>query len=155
MLFGTIENMRPDRAPDFLIGPEGDPYMERWYLVPRNPEFNIYYHRILHDDDDRALHNHPWPSFSICCAGQMEEIIEDGEGGHQSRIVNVGDTVFREPDLFHRLKLIDGVPCETLFITGARVQEWGFNCPKGFVDWRIFTDFENTGTVGAGCGELS
>ena len=50
----SIEALRPTRDPDMLIGPPDDPYMLRWWLIPRNPEFNVYYHRILHDDDDRA-----------------------------------------------------------------------------------------------------
>jgi hypothetical protein len=58
----NFRNLRPERDPDFIIG--NPPYMLRWWLLPRNPTFNVYYHRILRDDDDRALHDHPWPSFS-------------------------------------------------------------------------------------------
>jgi hypothetical protein len=50
-----ITSLRPDRAPDFIIGGAERPYMLRWFLLPRNEVFNIYYHRILRDDDDRAL----------------------------------------------------------------------------------------------------
>ena len=150
MLFGNIDSLRPTRKPDFLIGPKDDPYMERWWLIPRNKEFNIYYHRILHDDDDRALHDHPWPSISVMCVGQLNEIIPEG-----SRLVTKGDVVFREPEAAHRLELIDGQPAETLFITGSRIREWGFHCPKGWVDWRDFVDVTDGGKVGRGCGEMS
>ena len=47
-------HMRPDRAPDFVIGPIDNPYMLRWWLLPRNEVFNVYYHVIRHSDDDRA-----------------------------------------------------------------------------------------------------
>ena len=153
MLFGTIDTMKPDREPDFLIGPPDDPYMERWFLIPRNPEFNVYYHRIRHDDDDRALHDHPWASISIMCHGQLEEIVHDDDRLIGSRIVTKGDVVFRSPLEAHRLKIVDG-PAETLFITGPRVREWGFHCPKGWVDWRDFVG-ENPGEVGRGCGEMA
>lgn len=150
MIVGDITNLRPDREPDVLIGPSrDDPYMERWHIVPRNTEFNVYYHRILHDDDDRALHDHPWPSISLMCKGQLREITPDG-----SRIVTTGEVVVRDPHTAHRLELIDGVPAETLFITGPRVREWGFHCPKGWVHWKDFTDPNNPGQPGRGCGEI-
>lgn len=48
------------RAPDFLVGGKENPYMKRWWLIPRNKWFNIYLHQFMRDDDDRALHDHPW-----------------------------------------------------------------------------------------------
>lgn len=43
-------------------------------------------------------------------------------------------------------------PAITLFITGPRVREWGFWCPKiGWRHWRVFTDPDNTGQIGRGC----
>lgn len=149
MIFGNIDDLLPDREPDFLIGPPGDPYMRRWWIIPRNEQFNVYYHQILHDDDDRALHDHPWPSLSVMCKGQLREITPDGD-----RHVTKGDVVFREPEAAHRLELIDGEPAETLFITGPVIRSWGFHCPKGWVDWRNFVG-ENPGEVGRGCGEMS
>lgn len=151
MLFGTLNDLKPSRECDLPIGPnEGDPYMRRWYMIPRNPEFNIYYHEILHDDDDRALHDHPWNSVSIMCKGRLREITPEGD-----RVVQAGDVVFRDPESAHRLELIDGESAETLFITGPRVREWGFHCPKGWVDWRDFTDPSDMGKVGRGCGEMA
>jgi hypothetical protein len=148
-LVSHISTMRPNRAPDFVIGDPGRPYLCRWWLIPRNDVFNIYYHQILRDDDDRALHDHPWPSFSIMTRGGMREITRDGP-----REINVGDCVYREPEMAHRLELIDARPAETLFITGPRVREWGFHCPKGFVHWQDFVA-ENPGEIGRGCGEMS
>lgn len=43
-----IMNSRP---PDFVIGPNDDPYMLRWWAIPRNRFFNIYLHHILHDNE--------------------------------------------------------------------------------------------------------
>ena len=141
--------LRPDREPDFKIGPPDDPYMLRWWLIPRNEAFNVYYHRILHDDDDRALHDHPWPSFSVMMTGAIREITPEGP-----RILLKGDCIYRGPDMAHRLELVRGEPAETLFITGPRVREWGFHCPKGWVQWRDFVG-ENIGEVGRGCGEMA
>lgn len=151
MIFGHIMGLKPLREPDFLIGPnKADPYMRRWWIIPRNDAFNIYYHEILHDDDDRALHDHPWPSLSIMCKGRLREITPDSE-----RIIHRGDVVFRDAETAHRLELIGGEPAETLFITGPRIREWGFHCPKGWVDWRSFVDPASPGQPGRGCGEVS
>jgi hypothetical protein len=142
--------LRPARDPDFVIGDPARPYMLRWWLLPRNETFNVYYHRVLRDDDDRALHDHPWPSFSIMVSGRLREITPEGP-----RVIRSGDCVYRGPDFAHRLELIDGEPAETLFITGPKVREWGFHCPKGWVVWSDFVDAGNPGGVGRGCGEMA
>lgn len=145
-----LAQMRPDREPDFIIGTADSPYMLRWWLLPRNETFNVYYHRILRDDDDRALHDHPWPSFSVMARGELRELTPDGD-----RLIRAGDCVYRGPEFAHRLELVRGRPAETLFVTGPRVREWGFHCPKGFVVWRDFVSPENPGERGRGCGEMS
>lgn len=48
------------RWPDRVIGENIDPYLLRWHLIPKNPVFNIYLHKFVRSDDDRALHDHPW-----------------------------------------------------------------------------------------------
>src|SRR3546814_8204117 len=42
------------RKPDITIGGEDNPYLRRWYIIPRNRWFNVYLHEFLRDDDDRA-----------------------------------------------------------------------------------------------------
>ncbi len=142
-----ITQVRPEREPDFIIGPADNPYLLRWWLIPRNPTFNIYYHRVVRNDDERALHDHPWPSFSVMVRGRLREITESGP-----RIIEAGGCVYRGPEMAHRLELVDG-PAETLFITGPRVRDWGFHCPKGWVHWQDFVA-ANPGEIGRGCGEL-
>lgn len=144
----AMQHLPPHRPADFVIGGPDQPYMLRWYLIPRNEVFNVYYHRILRDDDDRALHDHSWPSFSVMVKGLLREVTVDG-----SRILAEGAAVYRGADFAHRLELVDGMPAETLFITGPKVRDWGFHCPGGFVHWRAFVG-ENPGEVGRGCGEF-
>lgn len=48
------------REPDLYIGGRENTYMKRWYVVPRNPVFNIYYHHFMRSDFAEALHDHPW-----------------------------------------------------------------------------------------------
>ncbi|WP_088183945.1 cupin domain-containing protein [Sphingobium sp. Z007] len=131
--------------------PIGDPvYLERWWIIPRNEQQNVYLHRILRDDDDRALHDHPWENVSYVIAGSYREITPAG-----TFIRQPGDVITRAATALHRLELIDGEPCVSLFFTGQKVREWGFDCPKGWVHWRDFTGGENGQLVGRGCGEMA
>lgn len=151
--FEYVEGMHRDdenlsMPADFHIGPvETDPYMRRWYIIPRNSFFNVYLHHMRHDDDDRALHDHPWWSISLCLAGLIKEHLEDGD-----RIVAMGDWRFRTGKMLHRLSLPFG-DAWTIFITGPKFREWGFACSSGWTHWQDFVDPANPGQPGRGCGE--
>lgn len=135
-----------NRDPDFIIGPHDDPYMRRWWLIPRNKEFNIYLHEFLHDDDDRALHDHPWDSLSIVLSGKGREI----EPAGFSRVFAAGEKIYRTAWHAHRIELVEG-PLWTLFFTGPTIREWGFHCPNGWRHWKEFCDDRDSGQIGKGC----
>ena len=130
------------RAPDFVIG---ERYLVRWWVIPRNRFFNVYLHRIARDDDDRALHDHPWWNLSILLRGSYREITPAGE-----LVRRAGQLVLRRADASHRLEVVSG-PVWTLFVTGPVVREWGFHCPNGWRAWTEFVDARDAGTVGRGC----
>ena len=142
------------RPPDFVIGPKDEPYLRRWWIIPRNRFFNIYLHNILHDDEDRALHDHPWHNVSIVLSGGYIEVTPRG-----SFCRDQGSITFRRATTAHRLVLrkthpqAQSKPAWTLFIAGPVIREWGFHCRKGWVHWRDFVDERDTGVVGRGCGE--
>ena len=52
-LFLTIPRKR-----DFAVSQDGQDYMRRWWVIPRNAYCNIYLHNFLHSDTDAALHDH-------------------------------------------------------------------------------------------------
>lgn len=138
------------RRPDFIIGKPGDDYLRRWFVIPRNRFFNVYLHRFIRSDDDRALHDHPWVNMSLLLIGQyVEHTIPQG-GIQLRRLYKAGDLKFRGPRYAHRVELTDG-PCLSLFITGPRVREWGFHCPAGWRPWQEFTSPHNSGEIGRGC----
>lgn len=146
-LLALLRTVVAQRAPDFLIGDPLDPYLRRWWLQ-RDPETcSLYLHEIRKDDDDRALHDHPWPSMSIILDGVLREITPEGE-----RVYYPGDTAGRSAEAAHRLEVVEG-PVWTLFVTGKRCREWGFHCANGWVHWRDFVDPNNKGAPGRGCGE--
>lgn len=145
-----------ERGPDFVIGGQDKPYLFRWFLIPRNRFFNIYLHKFLRSDDDRALHDHPWPWCSILLRGSYVEWSKPAPGsplGFTVQRFEEGSVRFHGPRFAHRLVIDTGTVCWTLFITGPRVREWGFHCPKGWVSWKKFTDPEDSGAVGPGCDQ--
>ncbi|GBQ69758.1 hypothetical protein AA103196_2302 [Ameyamaea chiangmaiensis NBRC 103196] len=165
------------RPPDFVIGDPEAPYLLRWYLIPRNRWFNVYLHKFLRSDEDRALHDHPWWWVSLILRGRyLEHTPSDtflrrawrprwGRATALHRVelfrARVCTTV-RTPDqngiCRTRHSFSDARSMEavwTIFITGPRVREWGFACPNGWRHWRDFCgvreDGTNSGTTGRGC----
>lgn len=138
------------RYPDFIVGKPGEPYMLRWWVIPRNRFFNIYLHHFMRSDDDRALHDHPWWNFSFLLRGQYTEHMIKAGGIHTKRTYHAGNFKFRTSRTAHRIELTDG-PCWTLFITGPKIREWGFHCPKGWRPWQQYVDTRDHGSIGRGC----
>lgn len=167
-LADTLIKRARSRAPDFVIGGAERPYLCRWFLIPRNPIFNVYLHQFLRSDDDRAHHSHPW-LFNVTRLLKgcyVEHTIEAG-GIVVRTHRDAGDWKFRWGAAPHRLQLTramavvphvgllpvgDERECWTLFVTGPRVREWGFYCgERDFVHWKRFTAAEDSGSVGKGC----
>lgn len=151
-LSATIEQMQSwarelmsSRAPDFVIG---DDYLRRWWVIPRNPWVNVYLHEIRKSDDDRAFHDHPWMNTSFLIEGRYIEHTPDGRFERTA-----GDYVIRGAQQMHRLEVIEGEAAISLFITGPKVREWGFDCPQGWVHWQDFTNEFDSSQIGRGCGE--
>lgn len=141
------------RPADFVIGGGGArPYLLRWWMIPRNRFFNVYLHQFLRSDDDRALHDHPWFNLSIVLRGRYFEHTLRAGGIAVRTERHTGAVKLRSPWAAHRVELVHGETCWTLFITGPRMRAWGFHCPRGWVPWWRFTDPATKGaTVGRGC----
>lgn len=142
------------RKPNLVIGGDSNPYLRRWFVIPRNRWFNIYLHNIVRSDDDRALHDHPWWNLSIILRGGYLEVIPTPGATTKHVWRGPGSIVARRPKAAHRLVVSPySAPVWTLFITGPRLRAWGFWCPRGWVHWQDFTAGPNGETVGRGCGE--
>lgn len=151
-LLSALKHISDRRPPDFIIGGEDNPYMRRWWVIPRNRFFNVYLHHFLRSDDDRALHDHPWWNLSVLLEGEYTEWTIAAGGVHQAAVRRSGQFKFRGANTAHRIELHKGA-CWTLFITGPRIREWGFHCPKGWRPWQQFVDTRDSGAVGKGCDE--
>lgn len=146
-----VDRIILERAPDVVIGGEADPYLRRWFVIPRNRWFNIYLHQFLRSDDDRALHDHPWINCSLLLEGEYTEHTIAAGGVHEKTTRVLGDVVLRTAKHAHRIELHAGA-CLTLFLTGPNVRMWGFHCPNGWVPWRKFTSASGR-EVGRGCDQ--
>src|SRR5699024_2961405 len=156
------------RVPDFTIGHPVAPYLRRWFIVRRGARWldmplaermhileadnpreddnqpNTYLHRFLRSDDDRALHDHPWPWATLILDGTYIEHLpadpSDPAGPTRAFARHAGEIVIRrDASRPHRVELIDGQPVTTLFFTGGKCREWGFWCKQGWRHWREFT----------------
>lgn len=161
------------RFPDFIIGDTDNPYLLRWFLIPKNRFFNIYLHKFCRSDDDRALHDHPWSwNISILLRGHYIEHMAGGKS--KVRRPGLKGLIFRWGTTPHRVELyfeyelgpvkpthtLPGLPIHitgeapvwTIFITGPKVREWGFHCPQGWRHWRDYVSLRDGGnSVGRGC----
>lgn len=112
------------REPDLKI--KGN-YLHRWWVIPKNKYFNIYLHKFMKSDDDRALHDHPWISCSILLKGEIRE-----HGMEGIKHIKRWFPVFRSAKFAHRIELIKG-PVWTVFITGPKFRTWGFYPKEGWM----------------------
>lgn len=148
-----------------------EPQLLRWWILPRNKYFNIYLHKVIRDDEDRALHDHPWNSLSLLLWGKLGESyfthepnsdqfetymgVLQQEQPTSSHVMKPGRFRYRPAEFAHRLFLPDpGKPAWTLFMTGPKFRKWGFWCRKGWMRWEEFCQIDDPGKP-KGCGELA
>lgn len=186
-----LQAVAASRPPDFIVGTPDAPYLRRWYLTPWSGLYrgvdrptrwqrfvrglpNVYLHEFCNDDDDRAHHDHPWPSVSLLLSGVYIEHQIAAGGVHHRQWSRAGDVRVRGARFTHRLSLvsmggqinaqgeaqIERLHCWSLFITGFAVRckhtgvrgDWGFHCERGWVQWKRFTDTrDGVSTTGRGC----
>ena len=182
LLLPRLQRLAESRPPNFEVTRDGGAgiYLRRWWLLPRNNRFNVYLHNMLKDDDD-ILHDHMYWSLSLVLTDGLDEVyaphpkddslvcawvgLDYIDLEKYKRTIREGQLVLRSPHMAHQL--IVKKPAWTLFITGPRVKEWGFWCPKGFRHWKDYVALtqdtsvdqskgtQGTSGKGVGCGEMS
>lgn len=133
------EGLNYIREPDLCIAPDGEPYIYRWHLVPRNVVgANVYLHLQVASDPERPLHDHPWDNVSHVLAGGFRELyVRDPENNwnQQERLIRPGQVIYRRAEECHRLFLLpEQLYSISLFTTGPAVRDWGFwflSAPQG------------------------
>lgn len=152
-LVAYLDKLAAENVPDEIIGhnarsrkitnhsiPVDRPFLRRWLIIPKNRLCNVYYHNFIRDDEDRALHDHPWANISVVVHGQyIEHTIAPG-GVHKRETITEGQWKFRTAKQAHRVELVCGAPSWSLFITGPITNVWGFHCPDDRITHREFHD---------------
>ncbi|HLL28608.1 MAG TPA: hypothetical protein VKT73_13270 [Xanthobacteraceae bacterium] len=129
--------------------------MDRWHIL-KTRFGGVYVHLFHHDDDDRAIHDHPWSSISLLLQGTQREIYaapgSDPKDAlqHSFRTLREGAITVRPASFAHRIELTS-FKAMTLFIVGPKTREWGFWCPKGFRHWIEYCKPDAMGEIGRGC----
>ncbi len=132
-----------------ITNTEGEPYIVRWRLI-QTPLFAVYLHHILRSDDDRDLHDHPWPFVSLILRGGYWEwtpraeckLLPDTPCQCNTEPVRTwhgpGSVLVHRGADQHRLELPEGKTTWTLVFCGRRGREWGFQTDDGWLPWREY-----------------
>lgn len=134
----------------------GDPYLVRYTIISTR-WFRLFVHKILRSDDDRDLHDHPWPFWTLILWGHYTEFVpvdnppmfdHCGKMIVKSRRFGPGSLIRHRASDSHRLELDQDkmpwtsvfVPVWTLFWAGSRSRDWGFHTPDGWVQWEEYVN---------------
>lgn len=114
------------------IANNGDLYLRRHYLTPRNWPWRLFLHLIVRPDGDRAPHSHPWAWFGgVVAGGYIERVWADPT--KPDEFVDVvrrpGRVGWRPAAFTHTITEVFGRTW-TLVFASRTEQPWGFY-PKG------------------------
>lgn len=112
---------------------EGVVHFRRWRIIA-TPWFSLYIHGIYKADEDRHMHDHPWRYASLVLSGSFSEMSLHADGTERITVLTPGSFVMRQAEQFHMIKELHTPRVITLFFTGRRSREWGYNTEQGWVD---------------------
>ena len=131
-------------------------YWPTTLTFPRDHDFfvgkgdGIYLHQFCRSDDDRAMHDHRSWNVSIPLSGRYIEVMPGGQ-----KLRHPFRPVFRRATALHRVELLGISKVWSLFISGPKNREWGFQCPRGWVHWKKFvTQIPGGNSSGPGCDSV-
>lgn len=144
---------RAKRTPYFhLKGEDGSMYMERYWLFnPYDPKSDkegrrlrdlvpsIRIHRIMREDRDDHLHDHPWNARTFILRGWYREEREEYNCVHCNTHFwyrPAGSTAELNFGEFHRITQVAEGGVWTLFVTWRKRGSWGFLVGDRKVPWR-------------------
>lgn len=130
------------RPPDEIIG---DAYLRRWH-VAKGRAWSYYVHLYVGDDPAPWLHDHPWPSLSLCLQGSLHEHGLDRRGRACRAAITPGILAWRPARFAHRLDLTASRAL-TLFVAGPRIREWGWRLPEGWRPWHEVSRVDSDGVT--------
>lgn len=131
-----------------IADPNGDIYMYRWWLFNPYPTKgwrallpSVRVHRIMREDRDGHMHDHPWNARTVILRGWYTEVRAERDGNFVYARVE-GDTVPLRFGEYHRIAHVAEGGAYTLFITGKKRGTWGFLVDGVKVPWRKYLGLE-------------
>lgn len=110
-----------------------EPYLERFYLVPRWATLGlmrVVIHRFWKSDDDSAWHDHPWGLWgSVILSGGYWEHTPDKNGKDVRKWRSVGDFCVKTGNSLHYVELDKSKHNEVwtlFFMFTPPIRKWGF-----------------------------
>lgn len=155
---------RAQRTPYFhLVGADGTVYMERYWLFNPYPPKNdgagrrwgdwlpsVRLHKIMREDLDPHMHDHPWNARTFILRGWYEELRREViEGERLDHVIDVlrvrrpSDTARLRFGEYHRITEVSPGGVWTLFITWRKRGTWGFLVNGRKVPWREYLGVDN------------
>jgi hypothetical protein len=137
-----------------IVSKEGVVHFRRYRLLS-TPWFNIYIHNILHSDEDRDPHDHPWHFISIILWGSYKEYWMPANDnymywmGRSLRAVThkIGSVIIHNAKDFHQIKLVSPSVWTLVFTWGKR-PSWGFQTrDRRWVDFKEYRQLKNEGKL--------
>lgn len=135
-----------------------DVYMYRWWLFNAYPHGSdgagrrwgdwlpsVRIHRIMREDRDRHLHDHPWNARTFILRGWYDEV-RQGELIWEARTIHraAGETARLRFGEYHRISQVPAGGVWTLFVTGKKRGTWGFDVNGNKVPWRDYLGVSET-----------
>lgn len=126
-----------------IKGADGSVYMYRYWLFNRydSPKHakrwpSIRLHHIMREDIDRHSHDHPWTwARTIIMKGWY---IEERPGDPLAYVREAGHTGLLRHGSYHRIAEVSEGGVWTLFVTGPKVDSWGFLVDGKRVEYRDY-----------------
>jgi hypothetical protein len=126
-----------------MVRIKGEPYLERWFVYLLG--FTLRLHKFYRGDDDRAVHDHPWPFITFPFRGYWERVREREDNQIVLNYVHAW-RFHRRPSRYQHwvigpLLFDDGKqfpPCFTFVMTGRKDRSWGFYPGGEYMYWQDY-----------------
>lgn len=130
----------------------GAPYLERWFVYILGCTLRL--HKFYRGDDERALHDHPWPFWTFPLTGYWERVYRftwySDEEFEETHYVKPWRLHYRPSKYRHMVlgtrakadkrgvKFWTPEPFWTIVVTGRKDRSWGFYPDGKYVYYRDF-----------------
>jgi hypothetical protein len=133
------DNRQPGITWGQRVGEPGCEYLRRW-VFNFGPVGSIRVHHWTGSDDDRALHDHPWPFVTFVFRGGYTDVSEQPRWTYdRTRADHVRAPAVRyRPALHAHTVQVDPGGAWTLMFTGPWERDWGFYTADGWLRMRRY-----------------